>query len=105
MGRTDLQLRYLDDVLQRIASDADYTAAGWDAVEVAHFRLVAQCVDAAIAESDLLTLRLLRLRTGTENNAASVPLSAVRVLTIKFERTTTPMSAVFDVSTVETEEP
>jgi hypothetical protein len=94
----------MDDVLQCIASDADYTPAGWDAGEVAHFRLIAQCADAAIAESDLFTLRLLRLRTGAENNAASVMLSAMRVLTINFEPTTTPMTAVFDVSTVETEE-
>ena len=99
-----MQLRYLDDVLQCIASDADHTPAGWDAGEVAHFRLVAQCADAAIAESDLFTLRLLRLRTGAEDNAASVMLSAMRVLTINFEPTTTPMTAVFDVSTVETEE-
>jgi hypothetical protein len=98
-----LQLRYLDDVLQCIASDADYTPDGWDAGEVAHFRLVAQCAEAAIAESDLFTLRLLRLRAGAENNAASVMLSAMRVLSINFEPTTTPMTAVFDVSTAESE--
>lgn len=99
-----MQLRYLDDVLQRIASDADYAPDGWDAREVAHFLLVAQCADAAIAESDLFTLRLLRLRAGAHNNAASVMLSAMRELTINFEPTTTPMTAVFDMSTVETEE-
>jgi hypothetical protein len=99
-----LQLRYRDDVLQRIASDADHEPAGWDAAEVAHFRLVAQCADAAIVESDLLTLRLLRLRASTGNNVAAVILSATRVLTIRFETMTTPMTAVFDVSTVEMEE-
>jgi hypothetical protein len=98
-----LQLRYLDDVLQRIATDADYEPAGWDAAEVAHFRLIAQCAEAAIAESDLLTLRLLRLRPGADDTVTSVPLSAARMLTIKFESTTTPMAAVFDVSRVETE--
>jgi hypothetical protein len=103
-GRINLQLRYLDDVLQCIASNAGYTPDGWDAGEVAHFLLVAQCADAAIAESDLFTLRLLRLRARAENNAASVMLSARRVLTINFEPTTTPMTAVFDVLTVETEE-
>lgn len=103
-GRINLQLRYLDDVLQCIASDADDMSHGWDAEEVAHFLLVAQCADAAIVESDLFTLRLLRLRVGAENNAASVMLSARRVLTINFEPTTTPMTAVFDVLTVETEQ-
>ncbi len=105
MGRTDLQLRYLDDVLQRIASDADHKPAGWDAAEVAHFRLVAQCASAATAEGDLLTLRLLRIRTDAHNGVASVVLSAKRVLIIGFEPTTTPMTAVFDVSRVETEQP
>lgn len=98
-----MQLRYLDDVLQRIATDADYEPVGWDAAEVAHFRLIAQCADAAIAERDLLTLRLLRLRPGADDTVASVPLSATRMLTIKFEPTTTPITAVLDVSRVETE--
>jgi hypothetical protein len=104
MGRTDLQLRYLDDVLQRIASDADYKPAGWDAAEVAHFRLVAQCADSATVTSDLLTLRLLRLRAVTNDNVASVMLSATRVLTLRFETTTTPMTAMFEVSMVEMEQ-
>jgi hypothetical protein len=93
-----LQLRYLDDVLQRIATDADFEPAGWDAAEVAHFRLIAQCAEAALEERDLLALRLLRLRSGADDTLASVLLSAARMLTIKFEPTTTPMTAVFDVS-------
>lgn len=99
-----MQLRYLDDVLQRIASDADHTPADWEAAEVAHFRLVAQCASAATAEGDLLTLRLLRIRTDADG-VASVALSPKRVLIIRFEPTTTPMTAVFDASRVETEQP
>jgi hypothetical protein len=97
-----LQLRYLHDVLHHIATDADYEPAGWDAAEVAHFLLVAQCADAASATQDLLTLRLLRLRPDADGAVASVSLSAVRMLTIKFESTATSMSAVFDTSMVET---
>jgi len=97
-----LQLRYRDDVLHRIASDAAYVPVGWDAAEVAHFRLVAQCADAAIVESDLLTLRLLRLRAGAGGNGAAVILSATRALTITFETQRTPMTAVFGLSPVGT---
>jgi hypothetical protein len=97
-----LQLRYLDGVLHHIATDADYAPAGWGAAEVAHFRLVAQCADAAIATRDLFTLRLLRLRPDADGAVASVSLSAARMLTIKFESTATSMSAVFDTSMVET---
>ena len=104
MGRTDVQLRYVDDVLQRLASDADYEPAGWGAAEIAHFRLVAQCAEAAIAERDLLGLQLLRLRPGADADVALVFLSATRVLTIKFEPMTTPMTIVFDFSTEGTEE-
>lgn len=97
-----MRLRYLDDVLERIATDAGYEPAGWEASEVIHFRLIAQCADAAVAERDLRTLRLLRLRSGAVDTVTSVSLSATRVLTIKFEPTA-PMTAVFDVLTVETE--
>jgi hypothetical protein len=99
-----LQLTYLDDALQRIACDADHTPVGWDAAEVAHFRLVAQCASAATAESDLLTLRLLRIRADSDHGVASVVLSAKRVLLIRFESTTMPMTVEFDVSTVGTEQ-
>lgn len=102
-GRTDLQLRYLDDVLQRIATDAGYAPVGWGAAEVTHFRLFAQCAGAAIAESDLHALRLLRLRPGTDDNHASVLLSTTRVLMIQFEMTATSVTAVLSVSTAETE--
>ena len=98
-----MQLRYVDDVLQRIATDADYKPVGWDAVEVAHFLLVAQCAGAATTEGDLLTLRLLRIQSDAHQGVASVMLSAKRMLTIRFEPTTMPMTAVFDVSRIETE--
>lgn len=103
-GKCDLQLGYLDDDLQRIATDADYAPAGWDVPELDHFLLVAQCANAAISERDLLMLRVLRLRRSTAGNAASVMLSASRMLIIKFEASTTSLTAVFDLSTVETEE-
>lgn len=103
-GKCDLQLRYLDDDLQAIATDANYQPAGWDAREVDHFLLVAQCAEAAFSPRDLYSLRILRVQQGTEDHAASVLLSDLRVLTIKFEDSTTSMSAVFDLSTVETEQ-
>jgi hypothetical protein len=98
-----LQLGYLDDVLQRLATDAAYAPIGWDAAEVAHFRLIAQCVDAAIDKRDVLTLRLLRLRPGEDDTVMSASLSATRLLTIKFEPSATSMTAVFGMSRVETE--
>ncbi len=94
-----MQLRYPDDDLHRIASDAAYEPVGWDAVEVAHFRLVVQCADAAVADTDLLILRLLRLPASAGGHGAVVILSDIRLLTITFETDSTPMTAVFGVST------
>jgi hypothetical protein len=91
----------LDDVLQRLADDADYAPAGWDAVEVDHFRLVAECADSAIAVQDLRAMRCLRLRLGSDNTVASVPLSATRMLTIKFE-TSGRLTAVLGLVTAGT---
>ena len=98
-----MQLRYLDDVLQRLATDADYEPAGWDAAEIDRFRLVAQCADSAIAARDLCTLRLLRLRPSADDTVASVPLSAARMLTIRFETSNT-RTAEFSLATAGTEQ-
>ena len=62
---------YLDGVLWRLATDADYWPEGWDDVEVADFRLLVQCARAAQAEVDLRNMRILRLRPDDDSPDAA----------------------------------
>lgn len=97
-----MQLRYANDDLRRIATDADYQPPGWSEAELDHFLLVAQCADAAIGPEDLFAFRGLGLQNSS-NDAAVASLSPARQMKIQFEMEASPMTALLDVSTVETE--
>ena len=77
---------YLDGVLRRLATDADYRPEGWDDVEVADFRLLVQCARAAQAEVDLRNMRILRLRPdGDSPDAARARIGASREIGLRFK--------------------
>jgi hypothetical protein len=97
-----LQLRYADDFLHRIATEASFVPAGWSDAELEAFLLVAQCATAAIGPQDLFAFRSLGLRELT-TDVAVVSLSAERQMKIQFKTDATSQAAVVDVSTAETE--
>lgn len=98
-----MQLEYLDGDLRRLAAEPEFVPAGWSSAEMRHFLLVAQCASAAMAESDLLNLRVLQIRHDDAEPTASVRLSARRQLVITFKMKSTPVVAVFDLLTTETD--
>lgn len=97
-----MQLRYANDDLRRIATNADYQPPGWSGSELDHFLLVVQCAGAAIGPEDLFAFRGLGLRNSS-NGAAVASLSPTRQMKIQFEIEASPMAALLDVSTLETE--
>lgn len=99
-----MQLRYANDDLRRIATDADYQPRGWSGAELDRFLLVAQCAAAANGPEDLFAFRRLGLRKLATATAVA-NLSPTRHMTIQFEMGAMPMAALLDVSTAETEAP
>lgn len=98
-----MQLRYANDDLHRIATDADYQPRGWSGAELDRFLLVAQCAGAAIGPEDLFAFRGLGLRKLASATAVA-DLSPTRQMTIQFEIGAIPMAAaLLDVSKAETE--
>lgn len=100
-----MQLDVLDDDL-RLLIAGHGVPPGWTDSEVRHVLLVAQCTIAAQTPSDLYALRILRLRPGGDGAAvvSSVLLSADRQLILTFKTDSLPMTAVFDVRPLGTEE-
>jgi plasmid maintenance system killer protein len=107
-----MHLDFLDGTLRRLAVEEGFLPAGWAEAEICHFRLVAQCAQAAKVEGDLHATRILRLQAchDGEPGTWSVQLSARRRLAIAFKTEGTSATAVFSVSppevvSKETEEP
>jgi hypothetical protein len=78
---------YLDEVLWRLATDADYRPEGWDDVEIADYRLLVQCARAAQDEADLRNTRVLRLRPDDDGSpeVARARLGAGREIVLRFK--------------------
>ena len=98
-----MHLDFLDQVLRRLATEPSFRPAGWDEVEISHFRLVAQCAQAAQVESDLHATRILRLQAcpDTAAKTSSVQLSHRRRLVLTFKNDGAPATAVFSVLPIE----
>ena len=95
-----MHLDFVDETLRRLAFDETFLPAGWGDEEICHFRLVAQCVQAAEAESDVRATRVLRLQAchDGEPGMPSVQLSAHRRLLLVFKNGDVPPAiAMFSV--------
>lgn len=78
---------YLDEELQRLATDPGCLPQGWTEPEIADFRLLAQCARAAEVDTDLRNTRMLRLQphdTGDPHRALAT-LSSGRVIDLTFK--------------------
>ena len=98
-----MHLDFLDQALRRLATEPGFRPAGWDEAEISHFRLVAQCAQAAKAEGDLRAMRILRFQAcpDTQPITSSIQLSPRRRLVLTFKNDDTPATAVFSVLSVE----
>lgn len=78
---------YLDEVLWRLATNADYRPEGWDEVEIADYGLLVQCARAARTEADLRNMRVLRLRPEDGSpEVARARVGASRQIVLRFKR-------------------
>lgn len=78
---------YLDEELQRLATDPGCPPQGWTEPEIADFRLLVQCARAAEVETDLRNTRMLRLQphdTGDPHRVLAM-LSSGRVIDLTFK--------------------
>jgi hypothetical protein len=101
-----LRLHFQDEVLRRLAADPAFCPEGWDEEEIRHFRLVAQCAQAAQIADDLHATRILRIRPHTDDQPdfSSIQLSPSRQLLLAFGTDNTSPTAVFSVLSMEMEE-
>jgi len=98
-----LHLEFMDHALRRLVREAGFRPSGWDEEEISHFRLVAQCAQAAKVESDLNALRVLRLEACPDDQPgpSSIRLSSRQRLLVTFKSDDAPVTAVFSVMSVE----
>ena len=107
-----MHLDFLDRTLRRLATEPGYRPPGWGEAEIDHFRLVAQCAQAAKVEGDLRTMRILRCQACLDGppGTSSIQLSPRRRLLLTFKNDDAPATAVLsvlliEVSPIGTEEP
>lgn len=82
-----MRREYLDEELQRLATNPGCPPHGWTEPEIADFRLLVQCARAAQIDTDLRNTRMLRLQshhTGDPNRALAT-LSSGRVIDLTFK--------------------
>jgi plasmid maintenance system killer protein len=98
-----LHLDFLDETLRRLAAEPAYRPEGWDVAEVRHFRLVAQCAQAAKVTGDLSAMRILRIQSHPDDppGTSSIWLSSCRRLLLTFKDDDTPATAVFSALPME----
>lgn len=101
-----MHLHFQDEVLRRLAADPAFRPEGWDEAETRHFRLVAQCAQAAQIAEDLHATRILRIRPRTDDQPdfSSIQLSPGRRLLLAFGTDNTSPTVVFSVLSMEMEE-
>jgi plasmid maintenance system killer protein len=82
-----LRIEYLDTVLRRLAIEAGHRPAGWSSGAILAYRETVQCLDAAVADTDLRALRSLRMRMRPDlkSGAWSIQLDDVLVLVLAFK--------------------
>jgi toxin HigB-1 len=101
-----LHIRFEDHVLRRLAAEPAFAPEGWDEPEIRHFRLVAQCAQAAQVADDLHATRVLRIRPCADGQPGTwfVQLSSSRRLLLAFGTDTTSPTLMFSVLSMEMEE-
>ena len=100
-----MHIRFEDQVLRRLAAEPTFAPEGWDEPEIRHFRLVAQCAQAAQVADDLHATRVLRIRPNADGQSGTwfVQLSSSRRLFLAFGTGTTYQTVMFSVLSMEME--
>lgn len=94
---------YMDEALQRLATDPGFQPEGWSAQEVEDFRVLVQCARAARLVTDLRNSRMLRIqpRDGRDLNKARTTLRSGRVVHLTFKSAESQSVVIFELLTPE----
>lgn len=94
---------YLDEALNRLASDPGYQPEGWSPTEMADFRLLVQCARAATVDTDLRHLRMLRINATDDSDPhrAHATVGSSRVIGLTFKDPESDPTVVFELLTPE----
>jgi hypothetical protein len=100
-----LHIRFEDPILRRLAAEPAFAPEEWDEREISHFRLVAQCAQAAQVADDLHVSRVLCIRphAGGQPDTWFVQLGPGRRLLLAFGTDTTSPAVMFSVLSMEME--
>lgn len=103
METRHLNREYLDEALNRLATDPGYQPKGWSPAEMADFRLLVQCARAATGDTDLRHLRMLRIKAidDSDPNRARATVGSSRVIGLTFKDSTSDPTVVFELVTPE----
>jgi hypothetical protein len=104
MEKRQVDREYLDEALNRLATDPGYQPKGWSHTEVADFRLLVQCARAAKVVADLRNLRVLRIMPSdaTDSSRARATVGSSRVIGLTFKNTNAGYpTVVFELLTSE----
>ena len=97
-----MHIRFEDLVLRRLAAEPAFAPEGWEEPEISHFRLVAQCAQAAQVVGDLHATRVLRIRAHPDQPGTwFVQLSPARRLLLAFGTDNTSQTVMFSVLSME----
>jgi hypothetical protein len=78
---------YVDEELQRLSTDAGFRPEGWSEREISDFRVLEQCMWAAVLDTDLRNCRMLHIEPSRDRdpNRARAELSSGRGIELTFK--------------------
>jgi len=96
---------YIDEELRRLATEPAFRPSGWSAGEISDFRVLVQCARAALVDTDLRNMRMLRIEPDETNdpNRARAMLSSGRLLDLTFKNSDSHGAVAFELLTPEEE--
>lgn len=97
---------YLDETLNRLATDAGYQPRGWNHTEVKEYRRLVQCARAAKVNTDLRKMRMLRIEMQADDpTQGRATLTSGRVIGLTFKSNGGHPTVVFELEPRRTDEP
>lgn len=96
---------FMDEELNRLATDPVFRPRGWSAREISDFRVLVQCARAARLDTDLRNSRMLRIQHDDTRNPhrARATLSSGRIITLTFKSAEGHGAVVFELLAPEME--
>ncbi|MFI5611673.1 hypothetical protein [Amycolatopsis sp. NPDC051903] len=101
MGTRRVEREYLDEDLRRLATETGFQPTGWSTQEILDFRKLVQCTRAALVDTDLRNMRMLRIRPDESGDPsrAQATLKSGRVIDLTFKTSDSRGAVAFELVT------